>query len=60
MTLTTGLRNVGVGLVIATGIFAGTPAVTATLIYGLIGVLGSLLLALGWGWREVAPTRNSG
>jgi BASS family bile acid:Na+ symporter len=48
MTLTTSLRNVGVGLVIATGNLAGTPAVTAVLVYGLFGVLGSLLLALGW------------
>ncbi len=48
MTLTTALRNVGVGLVIATGSFAGTVAVTAVLAYGLFGVLGSLLLALGW------------
>lgn len=46
MTLTTALRNVGVGLVIATGSFAGTPALTATLVYGLFEVLGSLLLAL--------------
>jgi BASS family bile acid:Na+ symporter len=55
MTLTTSLRNVGVGLVIATGAFAGTPAVTATLVYGLFEVVGSLLLALCWG-RTVAPT----
>jgi BASS family bile acid:Na+ symporter len=48
MTLTTSLRNVGVGLVIATGAFAGTPAVTATLVYGLFEVIGSLLLALWW------------
>jgi BASS family bile acid:Na+ symporter len=48
MTLTTSLRNVGVGLVIASAAFAGTPAVTATLAYGLFGVVGSLLLALGW------------
>lgn len=48
MTLTTSLRNVGVGLVIATGGFAGTSAVTAVLIYGLFEVLGSLLLALVW------------
>ena len=48
MTLTTSLRNVGVGLVIATGSFAGTPAVTAVLVYGLFEVLGSLLLALAW------------
>jgi BASS family bile acid:Na+ symporter len=55
MTLTTSLRNVGVGLVIATGAFAGTPAVTATLVYGLFEVVGSLLLALYWG-QSVAPT----
>jgi BASS family bile acid:Na+ symporter len=48
MTLTASLRNVGVGLVIATGNFAGTPAVTAVLVYGLFEVFGSLLLALWW------------
>src|SRR5262249_21195562 len=53
MTLTTALRNVGVGLVIASGAFAGTPAVTAALAYGLFGVIGSLLLALRW--AHVAP-----
>ena len=46
MTLTTSLRNVGVGLVIATGSFPGTPAVTAVLAYGILEILGSLLLAL--------------
>jgi bile acid:Na+ symporter, BASS family len=54
MTLTTSLRNAGVGLVIATGAFAGTAAVTATLAYGLFAVVGSLLLALWWGRREPA------
>jgi BASS family bile acid:Na+ symporter len=48
MALTTSLRNVGVGLVIATGSFAGTSAVAATLVYGLFEVIGSLLLALAW------------
>jgi BASS family bile acid:Na+ symporter len=56
MTLTTSLRNVGVGLVIATGAFAGTPAVTAALVYGLFEVVGSLLLALAWARR--APAAN--
>lgn len=51
VTLTTSLRNVGVGLVIATSAFAGTPAITAVLVYGLLEVLGSLLLALWWGKR---------
>ena len=45
MTLTTSLRNVGVGLVIATGSFPGTPAVTAVLAYGILEIFGSLLLA---------------
>lgn len=51
MTLTTALRNVGVGLVIATGSFAGTAAVTATLAYGLFAVVGSLFLALTYSIR---------
>jgi bile acid:Na+ symporter, BASS family len=49
MALTTALRNVGVGLVIVTANFAGTPAVSAALAYGIVEVLGSLLLALWWG-----------
>jgi BASS family bile acid:Na+ symporter len=48
MTVTTSLRNVGVGLVIASDTFAGTPAVTATLAYGLFAIVGTLLLALLW------------
>ncbi len=55
LTLTTSLRNVGVGLVIATGAFAGTAAVTATLAYGLFEVAGSLLLALAWSRRPTVP-----
>jgi BASS family bile acid:Na+ symporter len=58
MTLTTSLRNVGVGLVLATGSFAGTPAVTAVVVYGLFGVVGSLLLALGWARKESVTTGN--
>jgi BASS family bile acid:Na+ symporter len=49
MALTTALRNVGVGLVIVTGNFAGTPAVSAALAYGIVEVFGSLLVALWWG-----------
>jgi BASS family bile acid:Na+ symporter len=48
MALTTSLRNVGVGLVIATGNFAGTAAVTGALAYGILEIIGSLLLALWW------------
>jgi BASS family bile acid:Na+ symporter len=51
MTLTTSQRNVGVGLVIAAGAFGASPALTATLAYGLFAVVGSFLLALGWARR---------
>jgi BASS family bile acid:Na+ symporter len=54
MTLTTSLRNVGVGLVIASSAFGGTPALTAALAYGLFGVVGSLVLALWWARRMPA------
>jgi bile acid:Na+ symporter, BASS family len=55
MALTTSLRNVGVGLVIVTGNFAGTPAVSAALAYGIVEVFGSLLVALWWGKRHARP-----
>ncbi len=54
MALTTSLRNVGVGLVIAAANFAGTAAMTAALAYGIFEIVGSLLLALAWGWRAPA------
>jgi bile acid:Na+ symporter, BASS family len=57
MALTTSLRNAGVGLVIATGAFAGTPAVSAVLAYGIVAVLGSLIVALWWGRRASAAER---
>lgn len=59
MTLTTSLRNVGVGLVIAAGGFAGTPAVTAVLAYGIFEVFASLLLAVWWGRRPLETTTVS-
>lgn len=49
LALTTSLRNVGVGLVIATANFEGTAAVTAVLAYGIFEIVGSLLLAFAWG-----------
>jgi bile acid:Na+ symporter, BASS family len=49
MTLTTSLRNVGVGLVIAARSFPDTPAITATLAYGLFELFGSVVLAFWWG-----------
>jgi BASS family bile acid:Na+ symporter len=58
MTLTTALRNVGLGLAIASASFAGKPqgdlALTAVIAYGLFEVVGSLLLALAWGRRAPA------
>jgi BASS family bile acid:Na+ symporter len=58
MTLTAALRNVGVGLVIATGSLADTPAVTAVLAFGLLGILGSALLALAWGRGQSLVTEG--
>jgi bile acid:Na+ symporter, BASS family len=57
MALTTAIRNVGLGLVITAGAFAGTPAATAVLVYGLVQLLGSFLLAL-W-WRRTPPTAQA-
>jgi BASS family bile acid:Na+ symporter len=45
MALTTSLRNLGVGLVIAGSNFPDTPAVTAVLAYGILEIIGSFLLA---------------
>jgi bile acid:Na+ symporter, BASS family len=49
MAFSTGVRNVGVGLVIATSSFPGTPTVTAALAYALFQTLALALLALIWG-----------
>jgi len=46
LTTTTATRNVAVGLVIATSSFAGTPAVTAVVAYGLVSIVGTLGCAL--------------
>jgi BASS family bile acid:Na+ symporter len=54
LALTTSLRNVGVGLVIATTNFGGTAAVTAVLAYGIFEIVGSVLLALAWGRAPLA------
>ena len=53
VALTTAIRNVGLGLMITAGTFAGTSATTAVLVYGLVQLLGSFLLAL-W-WRRSPP-----
>jgi BASS family bile acid:Na+ symporter len=58
LMLTTSLRNVGVGLIIATANFGGTAAVTAVLAYGIFEILGSLLLALACGRTPIRATRS--
>jgi BASS family bile acid:Na+ symporter len=57
MALTTSLRNVGVGLVIATSAFPNSAAATAVIAYGIIEILGSLLVAVTWG--RLAQSRDS-
>jgi BASS family bile acid:Na+ symporter len=49
MAVTTATRNAAVGLVVATGNFAGTPAVTAVIAYGLLSTLGAVGAALVFG-----------
>lgn len=49
MGLTTGVRNVGVSLVIATGSFPGTPAVTSALAYAVFQTILLGLIAFAWG-----------
>jgi BASS family bile acid:Na+ symporter len=49
MVLTTSVRNVGVGLVIVTASFPGTPAVASATAYALFQTIGIALLALAWG-----------
>ncbi|MFL5327441.1 MAG: bile acid:sodium symporter family protein [Gemmataceae bacterium] len=44
--ITTAPRNAAVGLAIATGNFANTPAVTAVVAYGLVSMLGTMAFAL--------------
>ncbi|HEX3358544.1 MAG TPA: bile acid:sodium symporter [Tepidisphaeraceae bacterium] len=51
LAVTTAVRNVGVALVIASGSFAGTDAVTATTAYGLFQTIAIALIALVWGKR---------
>ena len=55
LALTTSLRNVAVGLVIATRDFGGTAAVTAVVTYGIFEIAGSMLLALAWGRARWVP-----
>jgi len=63
LAITTAVRNVGVALVIAGGNFPGTPAVTATIAYGLFQTVATLAVVIAVARRgsakvaraEVAP-----
>jgi BASS family bile acid:Na+ symporter len=60
MTMATSVRNVGVSLVIATGSFGGTQAVTAATAFALFQTVVMALIALGWVRQEVAPAATTG
>jgi BASS family bile acid:Na+ symporter len=49
IVLTTSVRNVGVGLVIVTASFPGTPAITSATAYAIFQTVTIALLALAWG-----------
>jgi bile acid:Na+ symporter, BASS family len=49
MILTTSVRNVGVSLVIATGSFPGTAAITSATAYAIFQTVFIALVALAWG-----------
>lgn len=57
MALAASLRNAGVSMVIASGSFPGTPALTAVVGYAIVDVLGSLMVALWWGRRDAMRER---
>jgi BASS family bile acid:Na+ symporter len=46
LTVTTGLRNAAVGLVIVSANFAGTAAVTAVVAYSIVSIFGTLVYAV--------------
>ena len=49
MVLTTGVRNVGVGLVIVSSSFPGTAAITAAIAFALFQTIVLALIASAWG-----------
>jgi BASS family bile acid:Na+ symporter len=59
MVMATSVRNVGVSLVIATGSFANTPAVTATTAFALFQTLVMALVALMWDRLTWVPAEES-
>lgn len=67
MIFATSVRNVGVSLVIATGSFPGTPAITSATAYALFQTVVMALVALAWGkmvasslhWTELTHGRRT-
>ena len=53
VALTTSIRNVGLGLVIASSTFAGTSVAATVVVYGLLQLLGAFLLSLWWRHQAV-------
>jgi len=58
MTAATSVRNVGVSLVIATGSFPGTPAVTAATAYALFQTILIALFVMAWGKAIPIPEES--
>ena len=54
MVITTSVRNVGVGLVIATASFPGTAAISSTTAYALLQTL--LMAGVAFTWGRMTPT----
>src|SRR5262249_7369979 len=54
------VRNVGVGLVIVTAAFSGTPAVAATTAFALFQTVVMALIAVAWGRLASAPPTPAG
>jgi len=59
MALAASVRNVGVGLVIATASFPGTPAIAATTAFALFQTIVMALAAAAWGRLAPASARVS-
>jgi BASS family bile acid:Na+ symporter len=57
LVMATSVRNVGVGLVIATGAFAGTRAVAATTAFALFQTVVMAVVALAWGRLVCGSTK---
>lgn len=57
--LTTSIRNSIPSIVIAIESFPGTLALPAVVVFGIFGLLGSLVLALWWGMRARAAGRTA-